>query len=51
MSNFENKVKEIIKQTLEKYGIQTIKTDNGIGITDYTDIDYPVDYEIKLERL
>lgn len=45
MSYFENNILNKIAEKLK------IKKDNKLVITDYTDIDYPVHYEIKLERL
>lgn len=45
MTIFENKILNKIAEQLK------IKKDNKLVITDYTDTDYPVYYEIKLERL
>lgn len=45
MTIFENKILNKIAEQLK------IKKDNKLVITDYTDADYPVYYEIKLERI
>lgn len=45
MSYFEKQIKEKIA------GAIGIKNKDKIVIADYNDIDYPVYYEIKLERL
>lgn len=47
----EERIKKIIEQALKSAG-ETIRLKAGkLVLTDYTDIDYPSYYEIKLERL
>lgn len=48
---FEKRIKLLIKNTLEERRQSVVERNGKIGITDYTDIDYPVYYEIKLERV
>ena len=45
MTIFENKILNKIAEQLK------IEKDKRLVITDYTDLDYPVYYEIKLERI
>ena len=48
---FKERVERIIINSLKEHGITVNQADGIIGITDWTDIDYPVDYEIRMERI
>lgn len=47
----EERIKTIIERALKNAGEQIKLTAGKLVLTDYTDIDYPVYYEIKLERI
>lgn len=46
----EERIKKIIEQALLDKKEVVHMLGNKLVLTDYTDIDYPVYYEIKLER-
>lgn len=51
MAIFKERIERIIIKGLKEYNINVNQADGIISVTDWTDIDYPIDYEIKLERI
>lgn len=47
----EERIKTIIERALKDAGEQIKLSGSELVLTDYSDIDYPVYYEIKLERI
>lgn len=47
----EERIKTIIERALKDAGEQIKLSGNELVLTDYSDIDYPVHYKIKLERI
>ena len=51
MAIYEERIKTIIEQALKNAGEQIKLSGGKLVLTDYTDIDNRVYYEIKLERI
>lgn len=51
MAIYEERIKTIIEQALKNAGEQIKLSAGKLVLTDYNDIDHPVYYEIKLERI
>lgn len=50
MAIYEERIKTIIERALKNAGEQVDLSAGRLILTDYTDIDHPVYYQIKLER-
>lgn len=50
--NEEQRIKKIIKSVIDKQGyLHTVESNGKMIIVSHDDIDYPVGYELRLERI